>query len=254
MTKYKYSFLFLILMKEELQQLGLTENESVVYIALLESGSTTAGDVIKKTKLHRNIVYNNLDKLIDKGLVTYVVIKSVKHFETTEPKELKEYIEKEKEKILEKEKLTEKIIPSIKEKRAAVERKQEATIFKGKKGLKTAIENTTNSDTEVLVFGTGWGLRETIPTYYEQWHLKLKENNIKGRILLPENRRKKYLEPFKARYLSEKNIIPSTICVYKDKVLNIVWGEEPTAVLIISEQNADSYRKYFEMLWNIGKE
>ena len=34
-------------MKEELKRLGLTENETKVYLALLELGSTNAGEIIK---------------------------------------------------------------------------------------------------------------------------------------------------------------------------------------------------------------
>ena len=89
-------------MIEELTRLGLTINESKVYLALLELGSTNAGKIIKKTKLHRNIVYDNLDKLIEKGLVSFVIIKNTKYFETTSPSELKGYVSKQKQDILNK--------------------------------------------------------------------------------------------------------------------------------------------------------
>ncbi|MBU1199737.1 MAG: hypothetical protein KKF46_05625 [Nanoarchaeota archaeon] len=240
-------------MKEELKKLGLTENETKVYLALLELGSTNAGQIIKKIKTHRNIVYDNLDKLIEKGLVSFVTIKNIKHFEATSSGELKEYIEKQKEEILNKEKIADKIIPNIDKLRISAERKQEATIFKGKKGLKTILEEMTKTKDEILVFGTGWGMRETVGSYYEQWHLKLKQNKIKAKILLPKINRGLFLKPFIAKYLSEINIMPSTIAVYEDKVLNIVWGEEPIAVLIISDKASESYRHYFNMLWKIAK-
>ena len=70
-------------MISELTKLGLTLNEAKVYFALLELGSTNAGEIIKKTKLHRNIVYDKLDKLIEKGLVSFVTIKNIKQFEVT---------------------------------------------------------------------------------------------------------------------------------------------------------------------------
>ncbi len=96
-------------------------------------------------------------------------------------------------------------------------------------------------------------MRETLGSYYEQWHLKLRQNKIKARILLPKNRKGLFLRPFIAKYLSEKEVIPSTIAIYEDKVLNVVWGEEPIAVLIISEKVAESYKNYFEYLWKIAK-
>lgn len=61
-----------------LVKLGLTTNEATVYDCLLGLGITTAGKIIKKTHLHRNIVYDNLEKLIKKGLVSFVIIKGIK--------------------------------------------------------------------------------------------------------------------------------------------------------------------------------
>ena len=240
-------------MKEELISLGFTENEAAVYSTLLELGSTNAGQIIKKTKLHRNIVYENLDKLIEKGLASYVIIRNIKYFETTPPDELKEYVEKQKQEALRKEEIVEKLVPQIKKVRSSIERKQDATIFGGKRGLKTIIEETTKAKSEILVFGTGWGMKETLGSYYEQWHLKLKENKIKARILLPVNKKGYFLKPFIARYLPEKNVFPSTICIFDDKVLNVMWSEEPIGILITSEKAVQSHKQYFELLWKIAK-
>lgn len=240
-------------MIQELTKLGLTTNEARVYFSLLELGSTNAGSIIKKTKLHRNIVYDNLEKLIDKGLVSFVIIKNIKQFEATSSKELKEYVERKKEEILNEEKIVNDLFPQIDKVRNSSEKKHEATIFKGKRGLKTILDEITKTKSEILVFGTGWGMEETLETYYEQWHLKLNLNKVKCRILLPENKRGDFLRPFIAKYLSKKEVIPSTIAVYEDKVLNVIWGEEPIAILIISYKASKSYKNYFETLWKIAK-
>lgn len=240
-------------MLQELTQIGLTKNEAKVYLVLIEIGSTKAGEIIKKTKLHRNIVYDNLEKLIEKGLVSFVTIKNIKQFEVTSPEELKEYVNKKKQEIFNEEKVMKEILPQIEKLRVSSEKKQEATIFKGKKGLKTVLEEITKSKSELLVFGTGWGMKEIMGSYYEQWHLKLKLNKIKCRILLPENKKGLFLKPFTEKYLSEKNIFPSTIAVYGNKVLNIIWGEEPIAILITSEKASQSYKQFFDLLWKTAK-
>jgi len=234
-------------------ELGLTENEAKVYSALLGLGSINAGEIIKKTKLHRNIVYDNLGKLIEKGLVSYVLIKNIKRFEATSAIELKEYVNKKKEEALNQEKILKQVIPKIENIRNSREIKQEATIFKGKRGLKNVLEEITKIKSELLVFGTGWGMKETLGEYYEQWHLKLRLNKVKCRILLPENKKGSFLKPFIERYLPENNIMPSTIAVYEDKVLNVVWGEEPLAILVIGEKLSQSYKNYFELLWKMAK-
>src|SRR3989344_1182878 len=55
--------------KEALLGVGLTEKESEVYLALIELGSSSAGQIIQKTGLHRAVVYDLLERLIEKGLV-----------------------------------------------------------------------------------------------------------------------------------------------------------------------------------------
>ena len=240
-------------MLNELTKLGLTENEARVYSSLLELGSTNAGEVIKKTKLHRNIVYDNLYKLVEKGLVSFVIIKNIKHFEATSSKELGEYVARKKQEAINEEKIVKELLPKIEDIRVSSEKKQEATIFKGKKGLKTILEETTRSKAELLVFGTGWGMIETMGSYWEQWHLKLRQNRIKCRILLPFNKKGKSLKPFVEKLLPDESIMPSTIAVFEDRVVNIIWGEEPIAILIVSEKASQSYKNFFEMLWKIAK-
>ncbi len=53
---------------ETLESLGLSEAEARVYLALLETGSTLAGPIIKKTGLHRGTTYQILQRLKEKGL------------------------------------------------------------------------------------------------------------------------------------------------------------------------------------------
>ncbi|MFC1696917.1 TrmB family transcriptional regulator [Nanoarchaeota archaeon] len=239
-------------MKQKLIKLGFSNNEAQVYLALLELGSTNAGRIIKKAKLHRNIVYDNLDKLIEKGLVTYITTKGIKYFETTSPKELKEYVNKEKVKVLEKENVVNEILPQIEKRRETIQR-EDAAIFKGKKGLKNVLEDVTKSKTEIFIFATGWGMKETMGSYFDQWHLKLKENKIKGRALLSKSQKSDYKYPYKIKHVSRNLNLPSTICIFDDKVLNITWKPDLIGFLVVNENVANSYRKWFEELWRYEK-
>ena len=58
---------------QNLTKLGLNQNEAKVYLSLLKFGKSDAHQIIKDTKFHKSIVYDNLDKLINKGLVTYII-------------------------------------------------------------------------------------------------------------------------------------------------------------------------------------
>src|SRR3989338_5967902 len=126
---------------EVLTKIGLTNNEVKVYLDLLGMWSTSAGDLIKKVELHRTAVYDILERLIEKGLVTYVIIGRIKHFEVVETRQLLDYIEHQKDELDDHKKEIEKILPELSMKRKLSKESQEATIFKGKKAVKTIAED-----------------------------------------------------------------------------------------------------------------
>ena len=53
-----------------LQEIGLTNSEINVYITLLKSGSIKVGDLMKQLNLHRSRVYEAINRLTEKGLVS----------------------------------------------------------------------------------------------------------------------------------------------------------------------------------------
>ena len=55
-----------------LREAGLTEGEIKVYLALLELGSSTTGPIVDKSGISRSIIYQILEKLMEKGLVSFI--------------------------------------------------------------------------------------------------------------------------------------------------------------------------------------
>ena len=54
------------------RSLGFSEGERATYLTLLEMGASNVIDITKKSKLSRQTVYNSLDTLIEKGLISTV--------------------------------------------------------------------------------------------------------------------------------------------------------------------------------------
>lgn len=75
-------------MINELQTLGFSKNEAVVYEALVLTGLCKAGQLIAKLDIHRNIVYEALESLIRKGYATKINKRGVWWFQITEPDSL----------------------------------------------------------------------------------------------------------------------------------------------------------------------
>ena len=89
-----------------LNDIGLTENEVKIYLTLLKAGAVTAYELSQKSGIYRVHVYDKLEQLINKGLVTYVYEGSKKYFKAASPEKLKQYLEdKEKELNIQKEQI-----------------------------------------------------------------------------------------------------------------------------------------------------
>src|SRR3989338_5382046 len=68
--------------------LGLTKLESKVYLTLLDLGPSLAGLITRKSGIHRRSVYDALERLIQKGLIGYIVKNNRKYFEASNPERL----------------------------------------------------------------------------------------------------------------------------------------------------------------------
>ena len=86
-------------MDELLRKIGLTGGEIKVYKALLKLKKTSAGPLVKASKISGSKVYVILDKLLEKGLATFIIENNVKHFSPSNPKNILEYIDKQKKEL-----------------------------------------------------------------------------------------------------------------------------------------------------------
>ena len=118
---------------DTLKELGLSDAEAKIYIALLETGSTLAGAIIKKTGLHRGTTYQILQRLKEKGLVSSVIKGKKQYFEPASPERLMDVIIETKEKL-------QNILPNLKAKLEANKQKQEVTVYYGTKGIRSVLD------------------------------------------------------------------------------------------------------------------
>ena len=85
-----------------LEALGLTKSEISTYLALLDLGPSTTGPLIKKAQIASGKAYIILDKLIEKGLVTYTIISGTKTYQAKDPNRLLDYLNEKMTLLLEK--------------------------------------------------------------------------------------------------------------------------------------------------------
>ena len=236
-----------------LEECGLSQNQAKVYLALLSLGSSTATSIIEKSKLHRPNVYDALDQLSKKGLVTHIIQDSTKYFQASSPDSLLNMIKEKETKMR-------FILPRLKLKEKFSEKKSKARVFEGINGIKAITEiilENLDSGENVLTFGIPRDVSEKMRTFLSNYHNLRIEKEITQYHIYNENAQERIellnKMPFtKAAYLPKEYDSPSTTTIFGDYVSFFIWGDEPLAILIEDIRMAESYRNYFKLLWKIA--
>ena len=84
------------MIKETLSNLGMTKNEIEIYLTLLNAGEMSVNEIATRSGLHRQVCYDGLDRLLDKGFVSYVTRRSKKFFKPLYPDKILDYLEERK--------------------------------------------------------------------------------------------------------------------------------------------------------------
>jgi len=246
---------------EELIELGFNKNEAKVYLALVRFGKASANDLIKYTKFHKNIVYDNLEKLIDKGLVSYVVEEGVRQFKIAPPDMLVQIFEQKAKELEQKRAKAKQIANEISKTMKIVKPKQEATIYRGTKGIRSFYNQLIQRGQNYVSFGAP---QESVSIMGEPFWMNLsqrvQDNKMKMRLIFNESIRKHGEKTKKSvpgtvqvRYFKEDFEPLTETNIQGDRVAIIVWTEEPLLFLIEDKFVADNYRKFFEDMWKRAK-
>lgn len=242
-TRKIFKLLFLVILME-LNEAGLTDNESKVYLALIDLGPSMAGQISRKTGLHRRTVYDVVETLIKKGLIGYISQNNRKLFQAASPDRIIEML-KHKQDMLE------PLIIGLREKYEHREEKESTNFYKGKEGLKTVFEDQLLSK-EILILGASPKAYDVLQFYFKWYDKKRKTKKINARIIAQDKGIKR-VPLADIRYLPEKYSNPMAVNIYGDKVAIILWAKLPMAIVIKSKEIALGYKNYFELLWKIAK-
>lgn len=239
----------------DFEKLGLNRNEARVYYGLVQIGNSTAANLVKHLGVHRNIVYDNIEKLIEKGLVSYVVQEGKKVFRAQEPEMIIEFLKNKKEGIDAQMKVAESMMPEIEKLRRETSTEQEAEIFKGIKGMKKVISEILKADENWVLGITNESTNLLGETFWKNYNAKIKEKGIKERLLLNSDFEDIYVfegnKNIQIKKLPKELDQVTEVILFDGRVAMFVYSEKPIVFLIKDKHIYDMYKKQFEFLWKV---
>ena len=238
-------------MEAELQELGLSENETQVYLTLLKTGPLTSYALSKKTNLSRGYLYELLDKLHKKGIISEISIEGKKHYQAAPPKQLISLLQYKLENL-------QSILPKLEKIKNQWKEETKIDVFRGKYAYKTLLKDvisTIKTNSEVLTLGIDEKILMSLePTYLKRYFSLSQKKKVKEKVLVKEGTKPLQQAKFtKYKYLPEAFIGKVVQFIYENKVAILTLSEPLNLIIIEDKEIASTYRTQFNIFWKIAK-
>lgn len=235
------------MIKAQLRELGFSEKEANVYLALTEIGSAVASDIARHARIKRSTAYVILDTLLERGLVSITERQGVNLYNAAPPEQLIQYLQDTAKRYVAMADTAKKLVPALK---SSYKRSKEAApapkvqLFEGNRGVKTVYEDTLASLEDIRVHAAFGYVRDTAAA-------PRTESGVKMQVVFSPSAKGK------SRWISTKGDlrkqilasrgeegVSSEINVYDDRIVFISAAED-FAVVIESRELAEALRKTF---------
>ena len=230
-----------------LNKLGLSDAESLLYLTVLKIGNATVKDLAKESGFHRTNIYDVLEKLKEKGLITYYKAGKTTIYKAADPENLSALL-REKQLFLD------SLMPDLKKLQELHMESIEVDIFKGNEGMKASWRDMIKERKTISGFGVRGQLREYLPEFAGQFLRDLKRYKIKYYGIYVRGEKEPphgfYTD---VRYVPKEMSSPVATFIYGDKININIWEPTLIAIVIKSKEVAESYRAHFELLWDIAQ-
>ncbi len=252
------------MIKQIFEKLGLKEEETRIYLLLLDTGLLTAGEIAKKTAIKRPSVYVYLERLIKIGLVTQTMYEGAKHF-TAEPVDKIHLLYRQKidEFKLYESKIDQALADASKFS-AIGQFKPHIKFFEGQEGVQNLLKDCWQyKDIEALTMWPIKSFQDALSEDFLYYHnmMRIKQGIVTKAIW--DNQTKTMDAPphlgSGERYLREVRLAPPDMefdmgyWIYANKAAFVSSKAENFGFLIESDELIQMLKVQHKVIWNISK-
>ncbi len=238
--------------EQVLGSLGLSKNESKVYLTLLEVGTSNVGKIAERSKLYRPNVYDALERLKRKGLVNYIAMDNKKRYRAAAPDHLMNLVQQ-------KETLLKSIMPQLELNHNLASQKVDVQVFEGVPAIRSLKKRFIEKKEEIFSLGVPHhSVKMNGTEFQDSLHKRRIAHKIKHWHIYNNDgvERAKFLKTMpltEVRVFDYNPPVNTKIC--GDEVsITIYSAEPPLTILVKNQQMAKAYKEYFWILWDTAKE
>ena len=247
------------MLEKYLEEIGLSDKEASVYLALLATDNSSVIELAGKTKIKRPTVYVILESLAKKGLVSETTVGKKTHYQAEPPERLETFIERQKIALDERAKRLKDIIPQIKSVQRESGERPIVRFFEGKEGIISTAEdiydNVPDGNISYMIYSQDL-VNELFPDEEASRYKKMRlDKKIKSKVLYNFSKGEKPSDETGERIKIDEKKYPFTcdITVYKDKVRIGILGKNLSGIFIKSQDLADTMKSLINLVFDNTK-
>ncbi|MBI2634814.1 hypothetical protein HYW82_04060 [Candidatus Peregrinibacteria bacterium] len=232
--------------------LGLTDKESKVYLACTQKGTAPVSDIAHIAGINRVTAYDILEKLKQKGLVSFFNQDKIRYFSSINPEILLEEFEKRTNDLR-------RSIPKFRRLTGEINHPR-VRYFEGLEGIKLIYADTLTSKTDILNYSNSYEIRIHWPNYDDEYIAKRVKKKIFLKGICPKDKAGELVHAQDKSACREMRLLPpkqfdftNEINIYDDKVAIISFKDELIGMIIESSEIANSQRAIFNMCWQFAE-
>ncbi len=245
--------------RQILREIGLSEGEIKVYLALLKLKEAKKTELAKYAEVSSSKIYEICGRLQKKGLVGTIIKDKKIHFRAMEPKRLLDFFNEKATKIENQKRELEKSIPLLENYLKIEENK--AVLYGGLSAIKNFYKNILEElerGEEYYVIGVNYG--DSLPgvkEFFQNYHIQRAKRGIRVKMLVNSDAKsilvKTVYEKSEIRYLPQYLMSNMIILFYKNKSFIFFLAKDAVGLLIQNEEVVKGFKSYFDAFWKIAK-
>jgi HTH-type transcriptional regulator, sugar sensing transcriptional regulator len=240
---------------QTLKELDLSDGQVAVYTACLELGVSSLNAIQEKTGIERRNIYDILNKLIEKGLISYMENKGRRTYQCTHPNRIREQVQRKQERLAQLDAQVPMLIAQFKESKTEVG----AQTYRGNDAMKALLDEMLEYDESYWIGGNSGVEGTSLKAWFKHWMDRRVERKRmmydlvdNGRFLEglgPDTLRAHKKEFYKLCELPADLSSPMVIVIFGNKVAQILWSKQSFAFVLESPEIKESFMKYFHHFW-----
>lgn len=247
-------------MIEQLQKLGLTPKESVIYLACLELGEASpVSTIAKRAQINRTTAYDILESLVNRGLVISSRAKRHQYYRAQDPEKLVTHLQEESQKYARLAEEAKEALPELKSHYRALTDRPRVYFYEGDEGLIRVYEETLTSTEEILAYASDQANQDAIPWYFPEYYKRRAAKKIPIRAIFPDTPKDRERHARDDQELRTSRIVPKHVMdfspeinFFDNKIMIADWKEK-LGIIIESEEIAKAFKQSFELAWEAAE-